>query len=111
MKQEITEWGFQDAFKDAGRGEQFTHKGLKALYEDLEQMVEETGEEYTLDVVALCCEFSEYASALECINDAGYDCDLSDCEDDEEREVKALEYLQQNTAVIEFDGGIIIGEF
>jgi len=113
MKRNIGFCEFTDAFRDMDR-DNFSYNGLKALYEYLEQFEEDTGEEMELDVIALCCEFSEYDSAVDCINDCGYDCDLSEYDSKEysdEEEQEALEYLEYRTMVIPFDGGIIIQDF
>ncbi|MDB4726430.1 hypothetical protein OAF54_03245 [bacterium] len=58
--QEINSSDFQTAFHNMGRGDQFSYEGLKALYNHLEEMNE--GESMELDVIALCCEYSEYDS-------------------------------------------------
>lgn len=60
MKQQITKCQFMDRFRDMGRGEQFSYDALSALYGYLEDYEEETGEEIELDVIALCCEYTEY---------------------------------------------------
>lgn len=106
MKQTITESMFKDAFYHAGRKEQFSYAGLSALFDFLEEV--EDGN-YELDVVALCCDFSEYDSAWDCVTENGY-ADL-DYDEPDEKEETALNYLQENTCVIEFDGGIIIQAF
>tara|TARA_R100000234_G_C4856630_1_gene117425 strand:- start:7 stop:309 length:303 start_codon:yes stop_codon:yes gene_type:complete len=62
MKQSINEYQFRDAFHKMGRGKQFSYNGLKALYDYLEQLEDEIGEEIELDVIALCCEYAEYKS-------------------------------------------------
>jgi hypothetical protein len=59
MKQAINFNGFCDAFRDAGRNEQFSYEGKKALYEYLEQYEQDCDTEIELDVIALCCEYSE----------------------------------------------------
>ena len=89
----------------------WTWKAAKAIAEYLEEYEESTGEELELDVIAIRCDYNEYASALDCVKDCGYDAglDSDDSEDDQER--AALEYLQDNTQVIEFDGGIVIQAF
>ena len=53
---------FQRAFIDYGRANQFSNEGLDGLYEYLEEAFNDMGEEYELDVIALCCEYSEYDS-------------------------------------------------
>ena len=65
MKKTINIYDFRDAFHKAGRGNQFTYDGLTALFEYLEDYEEGTGEEIELDVIALCCEFTEYESIEE----------------------------------------------
>ena len=62
MKQTINFSQFVDAFNGMGRGKQFSYDGLKALFDYLEQYGEDTGEEVELDVIALCCEYSELDS-------------------------------------------------
>jgi len=59
MKQTINFNDFVNAFKEAGHGEQFSFNGLHALYDYLKDYEESTGEELELDVIALCCEFTE----------------------------------------------------
>ena len=110
MKKTISVYDFEREFKDCGRGEQFSYAGFKALYEYLEEMESGTGEEMELDPIALCCEYCEYESALACINDCGYDFEPEE-EDEEDQEEEALDYLRENTSVIEFNGGIIIQNF
>jgi hypothetical protein len=77
---EISINDFQRAFIDFGRGNQFSNEGLDGLYEYLEEAFNDTGEEYELDVIALCCEFSEYNSKDEYY--AQYsDSDRVDCDE------------------------------
>ena len=90
---------FRQAFIDYNRGEQFTYDALTALFEWLEELAEDTGTPYELDVIALCCEFTEYEDLEEI--QANYSSTKLDNIDD----------LQDQTAVIEFDGGIIIQDF
>jgi len=109
MKQSVNSYDFERAFVTAGRKDQFSYDGLKALFEYLEEFEEDTGDELELDVIALCCDYSEYESALECAKDYPFDID-KDLDKDEQEEA-ALEYLRDHTSVIEFDTGIIIQSF
>lgn len=59
MKQKIDLSLFENAFKNFGRSEQFSCRGLRCLFEYLEELEDSTGEEIELDVVALCCDYSE----------------------------------------------------
>lgn len=58
MYQNINWHNFQDAFQSI-RPNNFSYEGLRALFDYLEQLEEDTGEEIELDVIALCCEYSE----------------------------------------------------
>ena len=71
MKQTINFYDFQTAFENS-RPDNFTREGLETLYEMLEEYEEDTGEELELDVIALCCDFTEYESLEELIS--AYDC-------------------------------------
>jgi hypothetical protein len=46
---------FRDHFAAMGRADQFSYEALNLLYEFLEENIEG----YELDVVALCCDYSE----------------------------------------------------
>lgn len=48
---------FQEAFKF--RKDNFSYEGLNVLYEMLEQLSEDTGENIELDPIGLCCEYAE----------------------------------------------------
>lgn len=76
--------------------------GARALVEWIEDYEETaTGEEFEFDPVALRCDFSEFATAQEAAREYGYTGDNAD----------ALEWLQDHTVVIPFDGGVIVGSF
>ena len=62
MKTTVNEYDFIEAFKSAGRENQFSREGLIALFHYLEELDMEMGEETELDVIALCCGFAEYKS-------------------------------------------------
>ena len=88
---------FREAFRLAGRMEQFSYEGLEVLFDYLEELSEDTGEPIKLDVVALCCEY--YESSIEEIIDQ-YNIDVSYVEGDED-EIKEMvrEYLEYRTSV------------
>lgn len=89
MKQTInTTSQFVHAFHAMGRGEQFSYNGLEALYNHLE----DTDEDYELDVIELCCEWSE-STIDEAL--AYYSLD-------------SLEELKENTIVLEIDDDNIL---
>jgi hypothetical protein len=55
---------FREAFRTL-RPENFSYDGLAALFDYLEQHEEATGEPMELDVIALCCDYTEYESLAE----------------------------------------------
>ena len=64
MKTNVTNYDFHRAFESI-RPDNFSYEGLNALYQTLTQWEEDGEAEYELDVIALCCEFSEYPSIEE----------------------------------------------
>ncbi len=70
MKQSINFCQFVDAF-NAIRPNNFTYDGLRALYDHIEDWENDTGDELELDVIAFCCEFSEYDSIETLADDWG----------------------------------------
>lgn len=98
---------FEAAFKEAGRAEKFSWTALKALFEVLEQYSEESEQNIDLDVIALCCEYSEehYADVA-----SNYNIDLSDADGDTEEEISiVLEYLKEKCSLVcECDAGNIL---
>lgn len=60
MKQHVNWHNFQSAFQNMDRANNFSYEGLRALFDYLEQLEYDLGEEIELDVIALCCEYHEY---------------------------------------------------
>ena len=58
MKQTINLYDFRTAFAQM-RPENFSYDGLKVLFEYLEELELSSGEEMELDVIGICCDFSE----------------------------------------------------
>lgn len=120
MKQYVSRFDFQDAFlKSETYKNNFSYEGLNALFDYLEEYEEETGEEIDFDMVALCCDYSEYASAWEAMEQYQPD-DMPTVDDSEgmdQLEVQeaseklALEWLQDRTQTYSFDKGIIVQQF
>ena len=108
---------FCDSFNRSDRKDNFSYNGKRALFDHLEQVEEETGEQIELDIIALCCDFSEYGTATEAAKNyfkfegMTFDEEGNELETVEEVEEKALEFLKDNTIVLEFNSGIIIQNF
>ena len=47
-------------FKEWDRENSFTRVGIETLFEHLEELSEGIGEDIKIDVIALCCDYSEY---------------------------------------------------
>lgn len=98
----------QELIDDQDNG--FSRAGCYALAEYLEQLCEDLGEELEFDRVGIRCEYSEYENLEELA--AQYTVyGLDDIDDTEEREDFIREWAQDNTTLIEFDGGVIIQDF
>lgn len=65
MKQTVNVHDFRKAFFDYERGDNFSYEGMAALFDYLEQLEEDTGEEMEIDVISLCCDFTEWDSLEE----------------------------------------------
>ena len=95
----VDRYEFKRAFADHNRADQFSHEGFTALFEWLEELSEDTGEPYELDVIALCCAFTEYS-------------DLAEIQDNYSgMGIVSAADLRDHTHVIEFDSGLIIQDF
>ena len=110
MKTSVNFSQFCDAFRDMNRNENFSYDGKRALFDFIEQMDEDTGQETELDVIALCCEYAE-SSLEDIIND--YHIDMSEAEDGVEEAHIVEEYLRNNTLIIAKlnDGGFVYAQF
>ena len=108
MKKTISFHEFQRDFQEV-RPDNFSYDGLKALYEYIEDVESDTGDEIELDVIAICCEFSEHDTALEIAKEYGFE--PGEDEDEDEQETSAVDYLTYNTQVIVFDSGVIIQDY
>ena len=90
MKKTITLHTFRNDFQ-AIRPGQFSYEGLKALFEYFEDLESQTGEQMELDVIAICCKYTEYEDLESFWQD--YDKD----------EYASIEDIQEATTVIMVD--------
>ena len=119
MKQSIGFCGFCDAFRDMDRNENFSYEGKRILFDYLEEYEESCGEEIELDVIALCCEYSEDDAEDIAANYMFYKAHGESAEllefktlDRDEQIEQAREYLEDNTIVCgEHDGVFVYAQF
>ena len=117
MKTTVNEYQFTQAFTEMNRADNFSYAGLKALFNYLEDYEEDTGEEIELDVIALCCDFTEYANVAEFVqayDDSYVVWETEPEEADEEEGIEAVEgeidyeatldKIREQTQVIDIDG-------
>ena len=98
MKQSVYFSDFADAFKDI-RPNNFSDEGLSILWDYLEQLEDDLSEELELDVIALCCDYSE-ESYLDILSNLDIDEeDLEGLDEDEVAE-KVAEELSDRTTVL-----------
>lgn len=67
MKKTITEYDFIRSFDEYNRSNNFSTKARKELFQYLEECEADSGTEFELDPIALCCDYTEYESIKECV--------------------------------------------
>lgn len=82
------------------RREQFSREGWRALFRYIDAMDDETGTESELDIIAFCCEFSEFEN-------------LEDFQKQYGVKYQTMEDIEDETAVIPIEGTkrFIISQF
>lgn len=101
MKQTVTQYEFYNAFKQT-RPDNFTYEGLKLLWEYFENYEADTGDEIELDVIGICCEYSE-ASLSEIMEDYNIKVDIEGLDEDEATQKQfheVREYLECHTVLV-----------
>lgn len=106
----FADWLYEARNRDSSYGNSFSSEGAVALQEYLEQLSDDIGENIEFDPIAWCVEFTEYDSYSEIWEQYGNGTGFIEGEelaiDD-----NIKQWLEERTTVIEFDGGVIIGEF
>lgn len=97
MKTTVSRYSFCNAFREVRPGN-FSYEGLNVLWDYLEQLEEDMGEEMELDVIAICCDYSEETPKAIAEN---YSIDISDCGDDENEIMASVrEWLEDEGAFV-----------
>lgn len=92
MKISINREEFVQLFNTYGRENQFSPLGRRKLFDYLEEYEESTGESLDIDIIALCCDYSEIS--------------ITDIQ--RETGCESLDDLRDSTTVIEVDDETII---
>lgn len=98
IKETLTTYTFTDGMNKI-RPENFSYAGLGALYDYLNDLSEDIGDDIEFDPIAICCDYTEYKNWEELKRD------YHDIED--------MEELISNTTVIDIPGteGFIIQQY
>lgn len=114
MFQRVDLHDFRNAFK-AIRPDNFSWEGLELLFDYFQEYEEAGGEPIEMDVIGICCDYSE-DSADDIVHQ--YDIDLPDFEDEDEDERSDIihetvrEYLESEGMLVgEVSGGFVYRQF
>jgi hypothetical protein len=120
IKQTVNFSQFCDSFSDTYK-DNFTHDGKKVLFDYLENLSDDIGEDIELDIIALCCEYTQYDDVEDFIAQYGYtdikkeDFNTYDTPKDnlEDFNKAVMDDLYNKTQVITIDGsdGFIIANY
>ena len=97
----VTEYSFRDTFLTSDYKNNFSYDGLTALYDYFSELEADLGEPIEFDLVAIACEYSELT--IDELRD-NYSVD---------KDIDVIEYLQENTIVIEIENSdsVIIQDY
>ena len=102
MKTNVNLNDFRAAFKSL-RPANFSYYGLEALYNWIENFEEDTGKETELDVIALCCNFTEFEDVDDFLKEHYTDIDRSDFDNDEDYYEAVKEEIKEDTTFIDIN--------
>tara|TARA_R110000822_G_scaffold182999_1_gene322493 strand:+ start:190 stop:531 length:342 start_codon:yes stop_codon:yes gene_type:complete len=113
MKTTLSTYQIADALKNDESGG-WSYEGALAMAEHLEELEDDIGEEFELDVVAIRCDYSEFNSLQEWAR--GYFIDWKkdleiENEDNDEIDDLIREHIQDYGQLIEFSSGVIVSSF
>ena len=97
----VTEYSFRDTFLTSAYSENFSYGGLTALYDYFSELEDELNESIEFDLIAIAGEYSELT--IDELRD-NYSID---------KDIDVIEYLQENTIVIEIENSdsVIIQDY
>lgn len=113
MKQTIGFHQFREAFRTMGRLENFKGDGIEVLFDFLEEVEQDTGNEIELDVIGLCCEYCQM-SLQDFVESYNVEIDYSDALSEEDYHCLTLDavadYVSLNSCLVGFcnDGSEVI---
>lgn len=114
---QVTENMFVDAFDSANRSENFSIEARRTLFEFYEEMEEDGHTSTELDVIAICCDWTEYSDLQELYEEYSVEYDEYAASDDElENEIdwdNFREWIEERTLVLDVGntGGVLVQNF
>ena len=103
IRTEVNEWEFKNYFTASQYKNSYSMEGLYTLYNYLNDLSEDIGEDIEFDIVAIACEYDEYESLEEAL--------------EEYQDINTYDELEEHTIILDisryFDNhkGIIIQAF
>lgn len=91
----------EQLFNECGRGDHFSYEGYNALYDYLDQLSDDIGEDFKIDVIALCCDFTEYSDWEEIFQNYSYSYNNESETWENINQDDFKEWVQDRTQVIE----------
>ena len=103
---------FCDAFVRQHRADNFSYDAKKAIFDYLEELSNNDGNNFELDIIAICCEYTEMQAedVLDGYPALVFSHELQEEDEDQEDYIERLndevqEYLEDNTTVLLSDKG------
>lgn len=96
---------FVREFELFGRQKNFTHSGMRALFDYFEECSVDAGAGYELDVIQLCCEYSEHTWQEIA---ADYSVDIDDELSTYDKISAVRDYLDNETTIIGENDGVFV---
>ena len=88
IKKTFNENDFINEFKACNRQDNFSYEGLRVMFDALNELAQDCEMVIEMDVIALCCEYSELS-----VDDVIRDYQLDD-------DVDVIDYLHEHTMVL-----------
>jgi hypothetical protein len=110
MKTTINFSEFRDLFQQI-RPENFSYQGQKILFDYFEDYEESAGEELEIDIIAICCDYSEASwETIAADYDSSIELDKNLNEDEQKQQV--IDFLMDEGALIgQTDNSIVYRQF
>lgn len=89
------------------RVDQFSYYGWECIFDYIESVSDDTGENIELDIVSICCEYCEYTNVDDFVKDYGFEFSDDGLDDDEKLE-EIRDYLNDNTTLFNCEDDCIL---